>query len=251
MEVIQLVARWAQDQNGRKEDLGEETPDDKDSRKEKTEKDRILLTKAQAYAVIQLLERPYWSRLWIVQEISLSRKIDVWCGSMRVDFDAMATFLKSNPLYLPAGKNPDVAVRLLEHVNEAAEAMFHNHQINGDRSGTYSVVTSVAFFADNQCHDPRDKIYGLLGIIGGEHKITIDYSKSNLEVFVDVVNWWLMDKLEEPDDNRDDEGNLSSILDAGQSMGVIRRGKQRERITRWVEEHPDQPLSVGDMKELI
>ncbi|KAF2112686.1 heterokaryon incompatibility, partial [Lophiotrema nucula] len=40
-----------------------------------TEKDRILLTKGQAYAVIQLLERPYWSRLWIVQEISLGRKI--------------------------------------------------------------------------------------------------------------------------------------------------------------------------------
>lgn len=121
--------------------------------------------------------------------------------------------------------------------------MFHTHHRNG-RPDTYSVMAAVAFFADNQRHDPRDKIYGLLGVIEGEHKITLDYSKSSLDVFVDVLNWWLMD-------NSDHECKLSDILGVGQSMRVLRHGKQRERITQWVKKHPGQLLSSRDMERLI
>jgi hypothetical protein len=253
MSLIQDVAQWVRDQDrgegdrgegDRGEgDRGEEAAGDKDSGKQKTEKNRILLTKDQANAVIELLERPYWSRLWIVQEISLSKKADVWCGSARVDIEAIATFIKARPFYLPSSKNPDAAAGVLIHVKEATQIMFYNRP-DGNRPGTYSVMAAVAFFADNQCHDPRDKIYGLLGIIGGEHKITVDYSKSSLEVFVDVMNWWLID-------NRDDEGSINDILDFGQSMGVLRRGTQRERVTRWVEEHPGLPLSAREMEGLV
>jgi hypothetical protein len=39
------------------------------------------------YAVKQLIERPYWTRVWVVQEGFYSKHVIVKCGHDEVDFD--------------------------------------------------------------------------------------------------------------------------------------------------------------------
>ena len=45
-------------------------------------------------AVVRLFERDYWSRLWIVQEISNAKTVDVYCGSTRLPFNVYKTASK-------------------------------------------------------------------------------------------------------------------------------------------------------------
>lgn len=42
-------------------------------------------------------------------------------------------------------------------------------------------------FAASQCADVRDKVYGILSLVGFSRRITVDYSKSPSAVFFDVI----------------------------------------------------------------
>lgn len=41
----------------------------------------------------EVLERDYWSRLWVIQEVLLSKYITVMCGSKSVPWDTFDAFL--------------------------------------------------------------------------------------------------------------------------------------------------------------
>jgi len=42
-------------------------------------------------------------------------------------------------------------------------------------------------FAQQECYDPRDKVYGLLSLVRKKDHVPVDYSKTMLEVFSDVM----------------------------------------------------------------
>lgn len=44
-------------------------------------------------AMMSLSHRSYWTRLWIVQELSLARKIRLMCGTRVVDWERFASFM--------------------------------------------------------------------------------------------------------------------------------------------------------------
>lgn len=49
----------------------------------------------------------------------------------------------------------------------------------------------LAVFHDNDCTDPRDKLYGVMSLLDiPEGEIVVDYSKSAKEVFFDVAQYW-------------------------------------------------------------
>jgi hypothetical protein len=57
-------------------------------------------------------------------------------------------------------------------------------QINSEFLHLYDAVCK---FSSNRCENPRDKIYGLLGIVATEERIEVDYSLSTREVFLRAV----------------------------------------------------------------
>lgn len=54
-----------------------------------------------------------------------------------------------------------------------------NNKSNQIRLERYSI---------NKCEDPRDKAYSLMSLVREEDRIAIDYDKTSMEVFADVVN---------------------------------------------------------------
>jgi hypothetical protein len=46
-------------------------------------------------AIVKLLEREYWQRAWIIQEILLARHIDVCCGEYVVQWDTFQSFIQN------------------------------------------------------------------------------------------------------------------------------------------------------------
>ena len=46
----------------------------------------------------------------------------------------------------------------------------------------------VKAFSPNLCSDPRDKVYGILGLIAEDSRLEVDYSKDVRDVFVDGVS---------------------------------------------------------------
>ena len=46
--------------------------------------DVVSLRREELAALVSLFERPYWKRLWVVQEVLNATEIDVYCGSSKL-----------------------------------------------------------------------------------------------------------------------------------------------------------------------
>lgn len=140
-------------------------------------------------------ERPYWRRLWIVQEVVLARKAVVACGSgegVVVDWDDvrdalqlfewMTLYLDIDPEYRRVYELLGDIIPSVMHLEEATNA--HRRSLRQGQDGMRLMeVLLFTDFADGedkaiQATDPRDRIYGLLGLIreSDSKKIPVDYS---------------------------------------------------------------------------
>ena len=143
-------------------------------------------------------ERPYWRRLWIVQEVVLASKAVVACGSgegvvvVVVDwedvrdalelFEWMILYADIDPRYRRVYELLGDIMPSVLHLEEATNAYRRNLREGHDGMRLMEVLLFTDF-ADGEdrairATDPRDRIYGLLGLIreSDRKKIPVDYS---------------------------------------------------------------------------
>ncbi|KAJ9161183.1 hypothetical protein NKR19_g2486 [Coniochaeta hoffmannii] len=143
--------------------------------------------------VMDLYERDWWKRTWILQEVGLSKDVVVHCGSYEMELDLLESFheftaflMMESPelLFETAGgegmqmvdieKLPLGVLNLKDDLQDAYESTLH------------------IFLDSTKGHkatDPRDKIYGILGLStdfrsGGIYPC---YERPLQHVFLDVV----------------------------------------------------------------
>jgi hypothetical protein len=135
-------------------------------------------------AVAELLRDPYFTRLWIVQEVLLNPNIEVQVrGNAQLGFD---TLVSARYFWRPKLRQLGVSRNTLD--------LLIRYYTNGPRFGELKQLHYlIEMFGKNKCTDLRDKVYGLVGMCNGTHDIVVDYSKSTQEVFLDVVTtFWRM-----------------------------------------------------------
>jgi len=126
------------------------------------ERDRV-------WAFHTLLAHPYFTRTWIVQEIALSVNSPlIVCGGIELDW--------FNLHFLPAISNPPFSVAM-----RAIALSRWRHK------GRRTLKNTIQSHCESHCHDPRDKVYGLLGLTPERWRVRVDYTKEVLEVYFDAV----------------------------------------------------------------
>lgn len=125
-------------------------------------------------AMVDLLSRTYFSRLWIIQEIVLSSKAVVVCGEHRIEWK---TFYEAAMCIrvLEIDHGTSSHVRVITFLGELCFRPFH-----------HSMTLILTSFPDAKVTDPRDHVYGYLGIFDDrllKHKIRADYSSTVEKVF--------------------------------------------------------------------
>lgn len=124
--------------------------------------------------------RPYFSRLWIIQEISLAEHRSFYCGSSLLSWRELFTF-------------HDDMLRLQweseEHDSLPSiffEALLDPLMMDDDKS----LVTQVLQWSEFHCSDARDRIYGVLSLTqthGLESAIRPNYLISPFNLLLDVL----------------------------------------------------------------
>ncbi|CAG5139348.1 uncharacterized protein ALTATR162_LOCUS470 [Alternaria atra] len=139
------------------------------------------------YEAFFAIERsPWWTRMWTVQEAILPKTglltYDTWTMSLQSVIAAgqsyFGHFLKDCCQH--------AALQLPMIIRSTAE-MFCRLAVSfyGDRKGSEfedNLYERHTAFGYRECKDPRDKVYGLLGIAGNSF-LTPDYTLSKSEVF--------------------------------------------------------------------
>lgn len=135
--------------------------------------------------------RPYWKRLWIVQEVVRAVKITVQCGTTTIGWNELSDGLES--FYNRATTAEDSKIEILRGVLRLAH---HRKQYHHSGCGLIQLLET---FGNCVCFDPRDKVYGLLGLANDCELDTVaaDYNKSTAEVFEDMVVFYYHQSLEQ------------------------------------------------------
>jgi len=144
----------------------------------------ILATAEERRAAIQLfINRPYFSRVWVVQEVVVARNATVLCGSFSITFDMLYVTLQrmTGSGFYPFSAATTNVTYLGDWRERFLEMAAPDSKENID----------LRFFMDSRDRNAtnlRDKIYSLRGLIANNALaagITVDYDKSVERVYTD------------------------------------------------------------------
>ena len=145
------------------------------------------------------LSHPYWRRVWIIQEIVLASSIWIYTGEAYLEWAEFVRFCK-------------IAQADRYWIPPCIEWLITNAQ----RRTKFSMFHMIKGLWGNECQEPRDKIYGLQGIVIERDKMTVDYSLSVKEIFLNAAIIMMGEENEKP--KRQDF--VYCLLDLGQEMGL-------------------------------
>lgn len=125
-----------------------------------------------------LLKRPFWARVWIIQELVLAPKLRLQCGEEFTDMPETDSFnktinkLSTVPTNRPESASLPIMMRLSECfsrfrlVAELRSRHLHReNQTNRIWNGTSGFIRARPLLEFHKTTDPRDHVYGLLGLI--------------------------------------------------------------------------------------
>jgi Heterokaryon incompatibility protein (HET) len=126
--------------------------------------------------VKDLCNRPYWKRVWIVQEIGAATQLQLRWGA-GFKSDSWDCFFQYS---IPRGIESQIA---------PAMKLYHSRQ--GRHGDNFLLANLMEACKDSLCAEPRDKVYGYVGIAHDcqDGSFPIDYSKSLFELYEDVVRF--------------------------------------------------------------
>lgn len=135
-----------------------------------------------------LSDRPYWKRVWVVQEVAVATHRVVLCGNSCLlwnTVDLCGHNLRGG-LY---GKTiQDAGLRVGDDEDSRApppSRLVANTSTAHAEAGSLSLETIISRFGSHKCSDPRDHIYGLLALIKwpvGAAPLRPDYSLTGLQL---------------------------------------------------------------------
>ncbi|KAF2260778.1 HET-domain-containing protein [Lojkania enalia] len=145
-----------------------------------------------ARAVGRLFKRPWWTRVWVVQELSLANQATsiVRCGAQVAPWlSFLVTAYAINEFWslmngIISTKFPDERLDGTEHGVRMAQCRNINPEFPG-----FTLLELLNQHRDCEATDPRDKIYGLLGLAGDVDTIGVQpsYTSPPQGVYTDLV----------------------------------------------------------------
>ncbi|KAI3400801.1 hypothetical protein diail_2010 [Diaporthe ilicicola] len=130
-------------------------------------------------AIRDLCERPYWSRMWIIQEIIHANRLTVWCGSQRLDwpvFDRLYLTLKALQETNSIDRH-EFAMDILQ--SPAFVMLWQRAHWRHPETPTPKLQTLIEIFQSWNCTDLRDKVYALVSMADEKTAVLPDYSRSS------------------------------------------------------------------------
>ena len=142
-------------------------------------------------AVLNFYQLPWFQRLWVIQEVALAPSAVCYCGPIAMDLRVVlraAMWIQHGHLLIDNPMN--------YRAISCASQMFilADHDLGLESINKIKVTILLSLTRDYVCSDPRDKFFGLIGLLTQHQEghdlptlLAPDYSKSIAEVFVDVT----------------------------------------------------------------
>ena len=143
-----------------------------------------ITSSPQQMAVDNILKRPYFERIWILQEIELARDIWIVLGDKEIDWESFSRTM----FYVDMNKRLNFGP---SYCSILPTVVYYR-----DKSTANKPETLLQFLNDTrQCKstDPRDKVFALLNMSTERDEPTLapDYALSPKDVFASVARFFI------------------------------------------------------------
>ncbi|KAK0646928.1 heterokaryon incompatibility protein-domain-containing protein [Cercophora newfieldiana] len=143
------------------------------------------------HGILSLISQPWWSRIWTVQEAVLPSRSTVQYGSLQMGWDVFAAAARNVRQHL-ALKCCDVNWSPRCRAHRPPIASFHQKvsALVDRQSNPLPLENLLRSFRDRTATDPRDMVYGMLGLAHWETvqaDIQPDYTLGVAETYASVV----------------------------------------------------------------
>jgi hypothetical protein len=134
----------------------------------------------------KLMERPWWRRIWVVQEVAAAKN-DIWvgCGSYWLPWEK---FLGA-ALTIESYKNHPFVQRIAR-LGVGASAILDKSKFRAKTDGRLDkfggLLNLLFYFRNYEATDPRDRVFALLGFTPSI-PVVPDYTKTAEEVYEELV----------------------------------------------------------------
>ena len=190
-------------------------------------------------ALLYLLRRPYWRRMWIIQELAMGHYcIPVICGKRRIFWGQLYdAALLLGVMY--ANLRTDLNQQLgPEMSSELSDLLWHTRQLQALQCKKVPGISSDIFYRSIRLSqgamstDARDKVYGQLGLLPNtiSSRITPDYSLEVRQIYVNFAK---------------------SVIQATGSLKVILLGNRQNLDKTWPSWVPDLRLGFDQDHVLV
>ncbi|KAH7389214.1 hypothetical protein BKA64DRAFT_680061 [Cadophora sp. MPI-SDFR-AT-0126] len=172
---------------------------------------------AKFEALNALLMRPWFHRVWIVQEVARARKVHVLCGEYRFSWHVITDYVMYNcsPTAIALIRetrvfavvpsinslNDDIVtdqmimIRLVLNENswERSCVQLRGREMGRDTleglpKGKDLTLTSLLFLTRKfKASEPRDRVFALLGLCDGDPGVAVNYDQPIVELFTSVA----------------------------------------------------------------
>lgn len=133
----------------------------------------------------ELGTRDWWQRIWVIQEITVSRNAVVYCagkyGTHTIPWALFCTMVKKCPLL------PERFRREVDDLWDLSIRLRHNGAVEGN------LPSLARKFRNRRSTDPRDMLFALVGLIGSTQPALLvpDYSKDMSSVRRELAQSWI------------------------------------------------------------
>ncbi|KAH8673338.1 heterokaryon incompatibility protein-domain-containing protein [Xylariales sp. PMI_506] len=136
----------------------------------------------------------YWTRLWIIQEVVLARRLRIQCGPFYIDWSKIREFLQIlHMVSSSADALPPYIVNLiltpgLTLLNFKLDSRVQVGQNRGEFGPNLGLTRALQRFSTSKSADARDKVYGLFGVTDSSHGLVPNYNQSPLDLWAHLLS---------------------------------------------------------------
>lgn len=155
-----------------------------------------------AQAMDAFINRPYWRRMWVIQEFILPEDIVILCGHKGAWWEDLHHFWHDEKFVRDAdGGRRYFSGKSVQSVGKGGLAALISARSSrrggyypGSQTGEWpiSINDIMTRFAYGECSDPRDRVYALLALIkpqAGVEAILADYTISAKDLYYRVLGY--------------------------------------------------------------
>jgi hypothetical protein len=191
----------------------------------------------EAFALF--LSRPWWSRVWVVQEVVVAQDVVVVWGAEALNWEVCAAAVHAAVHYSDFVPFDEERFWMPKGGHYRAHAIVWA-RLRFQHGREVSLFNLLNEFSDHDATDPRDKVYALLGLVVGDYsgQVEPDYMTSwevvYGEVVANIVLW---------------EGNMDPLAYCS-GVGAKRRQGLPTWVPDWTRESSRKSLIMMMLKQV-